>query len=264
MMAELQPIDLERIRGSHGWRRNRLEMFDTQTGRVVVKGQRPSRGMLPRRLFNAGVSLVGLATLKLPLRNGGAQAQRVEVRRLAQLQAAGILVPAVLHVDAEFFVQQHLDGPDLSHELARPGADQLALWQRGLAAVCAVHAANECLSQAFARNFIVTAKGVYAIDLEEDPLEMVNLAQAQARDWLFYLQSTLWLMPAHQAAMLALWQNTLQQESRPQADVLLKIARRLAPLRRLPEQRKPWGRDIVSAQAAAAFLNRWARLQAGA
>jgi hypothetical protein len=256
---ELLPDDLQRIRASEGWRRDRVEVLETSVGPVVVKGQRPPRSVTPRRVFNWAMQATGLSTLKVPLRDGGPVAQQVEVQRLAELRAAGVLVPTLLHVGPDFFVQEYLTGPDLSRELSRGKGDRLDVWQQGLAAVQAVHHRNECLSQAFARNFIVTPQGIAAIDHEENPLEVVSLPQAQARDWLFYLHSTLWLMPESRDAMLAVWRQVVQAENPAMAGFMLKLARRLAPLRRLPRHRKPWGRDIVSAQAAASFLTTWAQ-----
>lgn len=265
MMADLPrqllPDDLQRIRASQGWRRDRVEVLETSAGPVVVKGHRAPRSVTPRRLFNWAMQLAGLSTLKIPLRDGGPLAQQVEVRRLIQLQAAGVRVPTLMHVEPEFFVQEYLTGPDLSRELShsKDADGKLALWQQGLAAVLAVHRRGENLSQAFARNFIVTPQGIAAIDHEEDPLEVVSLAQAQARDWLFYLHSTLWLLPEQRAEMLSIWERIALADSQPVANLMQKLARRLAPLRHLPSQRKPWGRDIVSAQAAASFLYTWSR-----
>lgn len=263
MMADLPrqllADDLQRIRASQGWRRDRVEVLETSAGPVVVKGHRPPRSVTPRRLFNWAMQLAGLATLKVPLRDGGPLAQQVEVRRLIQLQAAGARVPTLMHVEPAFFVQAYLAGPDLSRELSRGASDKLAMWEQGLAAVQAVHRRGECLSQAFARNFIVTPQGIVAIDHEEDPLEVVSLPQAQARDWLFYLHSTLWLLPEHRAQMLSVWERMVNAESGPVAGFMHQLAHRLALLRYLPSQRKPWGRDIVGAQAAASFLYTWSR-----
>jgi hypothetical protein len=256
---ELLPDDLQRIRASEGWRRDRVEVLETSIGPVVVKGQRPPRSVAPRRIFNWAMQATGLSTLKVPLRDGGPTAQQVEVQRLAELRAAGVLVPTLLHVAPDFFVQEYLTGPDLSRELSRATGDKLGVWQRGMTAVQAVHSRNVCLSQAFARNFIVTPQGIAAIDHEENPLEVVSLPQAQARDWLFYLHSTLWLMPESREAMLANWRQVVRAENPATAGFMLTLARRLAPLRHLPSRRKPWGRDIVSAQAAAAFLTLWAQ-----
>jgi hypothetical protein len=254
---ELLPDDLQRIRASEGWRRDRVEVLETSIGPVVVKGQRPPRSVMPRRFFNWAMQATGLSTLKVPLRDGGPLAQQVEVQRLSELQAAGVLVPTLLHVAPDFFVQEYMNGPDLSRELSRGAGDKLDVWQRGVAAVQAVHSRNVCLSQAFARNFIVTPRGIAAIDHEENPLEVVSLPEAQARDWLFYLHSTLWLMPESRDAMLAVWRQVVRGENPAMVGFLVKLARRLAPLRHLPSRRKPWGRDIVSAQAAVAFLILW-------
>ena len=63
----------------------------------------------------------------------------------------------------------------------------LRLWVQGLRAIELVHNQGACLSQAFARNLVRCPDGVLGfIDFEEDPLEVMDLDQAQARDWLMF------------------------------------------------------------------------------
>jgi hypothetical protein len=255
----MTPQDIERIRSSDGWRKHRTEIVETSQGRVVVKGQRPARIVDGHGLLNALASLAGAPLLRAVPAHGGAKGQAVEVRRLAALRDAGIRVPQVLHVDAEFFVMEFLDGPNLAQVLAEQPAKALGLWQQGLELVHGVHARGQYLSQANARNIIVTPQGLAAIDFEDDPLEVLTLEQAQVRNWLMYLQSTVWLMPEAHPRLLSIWELFAPSGSGLQADLLLKTVLQLGWMRHLPHRRRPWGRDIVSAQAAASFLHDWTR-----
>lgn len=248
--------DLARIRASEGWRRHRMEAFDTQDGPVIVKATRPVRPAIAAWALKLLSALARSPELKPVPAPGGAAGQAIEVRRLTELRHAGVRVPAVVHVDAEFFAMERLPGQSLAERLDARPPDARALWEQGLHFLQDVHARGQCLSQASARNLIVTPQGLAAIDFEDDPLAVLTLQEAQVRDWLLYLQSTVWLLPQARGELLAAWERVAP--SGADAQPLLAAVRRMAWMRRLPDRRKPWGRDIVSAQAAAALLHAWA------
>lgn len=254
--------DLQRIRASPGWRRDRTEKFGTAGGDVIVKGQRGWRGGASYRALNGLAKLADSRVLQAVPVHGGARSQAVELRRLAALDAAGIRVPRVLHAEEEFFVMDYFAGRNLAQWLADPapvsGNQALDLWRQGLDAIRDTHARGQYLSQAQARNFIVSDSGLVAIDFEDDPLEVMNLDEAQAHDWLVYLLSTVWLMPEEHPRLLSVWEHYTSAASGLWPELLRKATRRLGWMRHLPDRRRPWGRDIVSAQAAASFLHDWA------
>lgn len=252
--------DLQHIRASTGWRQHRTEVVRLAGDTVVVKGQRPPRAPGGAGVLNVLASLTGLPLVKPAPAPGGAEGQAIEVGRLVALRAAGLLAPQVLHVDPEFFVMEYLPGANMAQAMEDQPAQALLLWQQGLQALLALHAQGQYLSQAFARNFILSPQGVAAIDFEDDPAQAMPLLQAQARDWLLYLQSTVWLLPADARTTAPLaWRDTIAAESPAVAAALRAAVGRLGWMRHLPASRKPWGRDIISAQAAAAFLHDWAR-----
>jgi tRNA A-37 threonylcarbamoyl transferase component Bud32 len=251
--------DLQHIRASTGWRRHRTEVIRLAGGPVVVKGQRPARAPGGAGALSLLASLTGLSLVKPAPAPGGTDGQAIEVGRLTALRAAGLLAPQVLHVAPEFFVMEFLAGPNMAQAMEDQPAQALSLWRQGLQALLALHAQGQYLSQAFARNFILSPQGVAAIDFEDDPAQAMPLLQAQARDWLLYLQSTVWLLPADaREAAQATWQSTIAAESPAVTAALRAAVGRLGWMRHLPASRKPWGRDIISAQAAAAFLYNWA------
>ena len=249
--------DLERIRASAGWRRDRTEAFDTADGPVIVKAQRPARPAIAALALQLLAGLVRSPEIRPVPAPGGAQGQAIELRRLAALGEAGVRVPRVVHVDREFFVMERLAGRSLAQRLDARPADAAALWEQGLRFLRGVHARGQCLSQASARNLIVTPEGLAAIDFEDDPLQVLTLEEAQVRDWLLYLQSTVWMLPQAHEELLATWERVAPAGA--DAAGMLASVRRMGWMRHLPSKRKPWGRDIVSAQAAAALLHAWAR-----
>jgi tRNA A-37 threonylcarbamoyl transferase component Bud32 len=258
----LTESELRRIHTSAGWRRDRVEVFETSLGRVIAKGHRPTRSPAPQRVLAWLARLVRVPFLRAPIVHGGARSQEIEIRRLRALRAAGIPVPKVLHVATDFFVMTWLGGDHLAEVLHRRHPHAFALWRDAAEALVGVHAAGQYLSQCFGRNIIVHAEPdppVIAglIDFEDDPLEIMSLPEAQVHDWLIYLQSTLWDLHAPREQVDAVLDRLMATE-RAEVRALFALAcKRLGWLRILPESRI-FGRDTIAVQAVAAAAHRWA------
>ena len=249
-------VDLAAIRERIVASRYRVAIVDTASaGKVVAKRQRPGRGPWRAHAVNALARLVVPKLLRAVPAPGGARAQAIEVSRLTALAAAGVRVPEVLHVDPGFIVIRHFDGPSLVQAIEAGGSAGLRAWQGGLEALVETHARGGYLSQAFARNFIVTRGGLAMIDFEDDPLEAMTLDEAQARDWLAYLHSTVWLLDRDSAAVRAGFAARLAQERAPVRDLVTAAGRRLAFLRHLPRSRQTWGREVAGLQALARLFH---------
>lgn len=247
---------IARIEASIVWRERRVEIVDTAEGKLLVKGQRPLRGPWAHRALNLFARLAGVPYLKAVPVHGGARSQAIEVRRLQELHAAGVSVPQVHHVGPDYFVMSYLGSNDLARALREQGAQAYGLWLAAMEHLLLVHARGQYLSQCFARNIIVSNRFEGLIDFEDDPLEVMTLEQAQARDWLIYLQSTLWNLALDQERLDAALRSVLERESAPVRAVLRHAAGRLGWLRHLPTNRKIWGKDFVSLQGVAAAMRR--------
>ena len=252
----MSPSSVATIDAATGWRQSRVEIFDLPEGQVLVKGQRAPRSLWPHRVLNWFAKLARVPYIKAVPVHGGARSQDIELRRLAALAAAGVPVPAVRHVAPDYFVMDYLGHKDLAVTLREQGMAAFGLWRAGLEQLLLVHARGQYLSQCFARNMIVSDKFDGLIDFEDDPLEVMTLVQAQARDWLIYLQSTLVNLAAEPSLLDDALCQVLQQESAGVRAVLRHAAGRLAWLRWLPTSRHVWGKDFVSLQAVAAALHR--------
>jgi tRNA A-37 threonylcarbamoyl transferase component Bud32 len=254
----MTPADLQRIRSSPGWRQQRVELFhDTSVGSVIVKGQRAQRSAWRYRLLNGLAWLIQLPLLKAAPAHGGAHAQRIELDRLHRLAAAGVPVPQVLHAEDEFFVQSWLGEARLDQLLKR--GDALLWWQRGMRALVDLHARDQYLSQAFARNFIARGDALAMIDFEDDPLEVMTLEQAQARDWLAYLHASALAFnkrwPAPQAECVALLRTELAHERAPVRQRVSDTARRLRWAQRLPVgDGRGWRRHVAILHVAVGLM----------
>ncbi len=252
----MTPGDLQRLRVSRGWREHRVEVFhDTSVGSVLVKGQRPTRAAWRYQVLNGFARAAGLPLLRAAPAQGGALAQQIEVRRLEELRAAGVRVPEVLHVEADFFVQRWLGETRLDTLLQRADDEALRWWQVGLRVLVDLHARDQYLSQAFARNFIASGDALAMIDFEDDPLQVMTLHQAQARDWLAYLHSSARALGGREfnagQSPAQLLRKELSQEREPVRKLVADTARRLAWALRLPAHRggRGWQRHVSILQS---------------
>lgn len=213
-------------------------------------------------LLARAVQLPALSPVPNP---GGEQAVRTEARRLRELAARGLRVPAVLAELPEGFLMEHLGRPgqhtpSLAEEMNEYTAGDpqrvLDLFCQGLQATARVHAVGTCLSQGFARNLVRCPDGVIGyVDFEDDPQASMPLSQCQLRDILCYVHSSaVYLLEAGQLdAARAPWREWLARRAPHMRGLVADSARRMRWLRRLPQDRR-WGRDLQRARAAWALL----------
>ena len=247
--------DLAAIRRQADARTHRVAVVESSQGRVVVKGQQATRSRWRTRLGNGLAVAAGLPFLRNADSSSPADTQALEVARLRALHAAGVAVPEVLHVEPEYFVMSHLPGRSLIDTMDSAPSAATEWWQRGMKTLLDVHRRGQYLSQAFARNFVVVGESLAMIDFEDDPGRELSLEQAQARDWLAYLHSTAWRLPAGPHERATLLRRWLAEEL-PQVRALVEAAgRKLAWMRHLPSTRRPFGREVVGLQALAALFH---------
>ena len=250
----LSPTSISRIEQSQGWRRHRMEMMELAEGAVVIKGQRQARGPLRFWLMQALSSCSRNPLLKPVPNRGGAIAQQTEVFRLQALQKAGVAVPNLLHVAKDYIVLQRIEGDSLDYCMRSGHYSPVEAFQMGAHALLDLHAKGQYLSQAFARNMLNHQGQVVFIDFEDDPLQVMSLQQAQVRDWLSYVLSSIWGSQASHQELMQVWCAVIQRMPKPLLASIQDAVKSLAWMRHLSQHRKPWGRDMVMVQGAAAFL----------
>jgi tRNA A-37 threonylcarbamoyl transferase component Bud32 len=234
--------------------KSRNLLLETPQGKVMVKGQRSARDPVRFWLLSVvGKFLRGPLIKPVPA-YGGAKAQEIEIRRLGELRVAGIPVPQVLHIAKDYFVMQAIEGRPLDSLVSGADSQAHTVFEQGLEAIARVHAAGQYLSQGFARNILVNSQGLFFIDFEDDPLQVMTLEQAQARDYLVYLLSVVWLNRAMHDQWKTSWQRFKQGMNPRVRDLILNTARGFMWMRHLPNTRRPFGRDILQAQALAEFF----------
>ncbi|KAF1687516.1 serine/threonine protein phosphatase [Pseudoxanthomonas broegbernensis] len=146
-----------------------------------------------RRLSLGSLDLVArkldLPALRPPPHHGGPLAKETERRRIAELDALGVRVPEVLGENGDTLLLGDI-GATLSTRLRAVRGDPQAmdgLVAKTIAAIADAHRRGAYLGQPLPRNITLDAGGAIGfIDFEEDPLEVMPLEQAQARDWLLF------------------------------------------------------------------------------
>jgi len=237
----------------------------TQTGRthklevdgmlVIVKQLEPALKHWGYPVLDTLAAILRQPMLRAVPAPGGTDAQKIEVMRLQSLRDAGASVPDVLHVTPNWFALSFLGAHSLDQMLREHPEVGQRYWENGLNAILALHRLGQTASQCFARNMIWHDGKVSFIDFEDDPTKSMPLASAQARDWVLYLHSTAYILqlaPEHTASILLRY---LRKDDTAVQHQVLRAARTFGWLRILPNKRKPWGRDVVAAQAAADVLH---------
>ncbi|WP_373974336.1 hypothetical protein NT239_11890 [Chitinibacter sp. SCUT-21] len=247
------------------------QALTTRSGRVVVVELDRQRVIVKRQESRArpfGYSALNLAAkiLQQPIlcavpAYGGAKGQATEVRRLRQLKDAAVAVPEVLHTGSDWIAISDAGETSIDYLLTRSTEPQLATWDKALAAILDTHRKGQTLSQAFARNIHLHDGEIIFIDFEDDPLEVLSLAQAQTRDWLLFIHSTVYLMQLELQVLTERFAHFVGQDSTEVQALIKNSGHSLAWLRHLPKQRKPWGRDVISLQGAGALMHAFAQLR---
>lgn len=160
---------------------------------LVIEGQRAwlkQYGQGSRALALGVLNFVArrfqLDALRPPPHRGGDAARDTEARRLAELQAQGVNVPPVIGTGrAALLLADNGRSFNVCLREADP-AGRDVLVAAAMQAIARAHARGAYFGQPLPRNLTWDGENVGFIDFEEDPLEVMELAQAQARDWLMF------------------------------------------------------------------------------
>ncbi|HHA2390995.1 TPA: serine/threonine protein phosphatase, partial [Stenotrophomonas maltophilia] len=160
---------------------------------IVIEGQRAwlkqygkgSRAVA-LGLLNFVARRFHLDALRPPPHRGGDAARETEARRLGELQAQGVNVPDVLGSGHAALVIGD-NGSSFNtclRQADEAGRDRLVM--AAMQAIAEAHARGAYFGQPLPRNLTWDGQKVGFIDFEEDPLEVMDLSEAQARDWLMF------------------------------------------------------------------------------
>lgn len=207
-------------------------------------------------LLNRLTRGVGGGVLQSVPNPGGAAALATEAQRIDALRRLGVRVPEVMARREGWLWLSTLGETTLERAINRSqGDERTAFWQLGLAAIQDVHRKGGYLSQAFARNMILSGNVVGFIDFEEDPGAVMSLVKAQTRDWVLYMHTTAEALLGAQEAPVLL-HRALAGDAEGVETCFAASVSGLRWLRKLPAHRR-WGRDVQRVRAAGQFIERY-------
>lgn len=251
----LNPDQIATIEADLARSRARTRLLDANGTQVIVKQLEAPLKHWGYPVLDALATLLQQPMLRAVPAPGGRAAQQIEVARLRALAAAGVPVPQVLHVTPQWFALSYLGAMSLDQLLRKHPDVGQRYWESGLDAILALHRLGQTASQCFARNMIWHEGKVSFIDFEDDPTKSMPLISAQARDWLLYLHSTAYILKLQPQHIAEIFLRHFRKDNAEVQRQVVKAARTFGWLRILPDQRKPWGRDVVAVQAAAHVLH---------
>lgn len=192
-----------------------------------------------RRLRLAALDAVAcrldLWPLRPPPHHGGTHARQVEARRIAQLDALGVRVPNIIGESSDALLLSDI-GPTLASRMrdcAQEPARLDALTAAAIAAIAAAHRRGAYLGQPWPRNLTLHDGEVGFIDFEEDPLEVMTLEQAQARDWLLFAYGATGFYRDRPDALTRMLRQALREAPHEVITSVGRVGARLQPLTRV-------------------------------
>ncbi len=175
-----------------------------------------------------------------------------EAKRLHYFTQQQIAVPTVIHATDSYLITTDA-GQTLHSVLAYAPLDtKKKLLAQAIDALSEIHSKKLCHGRPSSRDMLIGAGALFFIDLEENPLTVMSLAEAQARDLWLFLNNASRYYPENPELLSELFLRYQSAADPETLDALKKMVRILAPFRRLIERYfSTWiGRDVRCAIAA--------------
>lgn len=173
--------------------------------------------------------------LRPPPHRGGAGSRAVEAKRIRQLRSQQIRVPEILAESNDSLVLSDI-GHTLSSQMRACAEDKArldALVATAARAISQAHSRGAYLGQPWPRNLTLQEGEIGFIDFEEDPLEVMELHHAQARDWLLFVFGTARFYLDRPGALVPIVRQALGSSSGEALASARSVAVKLHPVTRL-------------------------------
>lgn len=207
-------------------------------GQIFWRKQYSSHGRRKRMAVLRWIARkLGANALLAPMPLSPSEACATEQSMIRHLRQLGVKVPEIIEAGDFYVVLSHA-GDIFSGRCRRTKAveDRIELIEKGFDALNDLHQRGGYLSQAFARNLTISDGRVGFIDLEEDPLKVMSLEAAQARDILFFVHSTARFMADAPERYTELLQRTIERvpgNIKQEMANVVRVLKYLVPFARL-------------------------------
>ena len=199
-------------------------------------------------------SLLAMPLFKPTVSSGGAQSLRQEADRLNLMRAKGLAVPEVIMSEDDFLITEDC-GLQLQEWIeALTGIEERQYWlKQAIYLLIQVHEAGFAHGRPMPKDMLIRDDNLTLIDLEDDPLQVMSLAEAQARDvWLFMNAATRLLFEDAErtASVFELYQTAASSETRKALHRLVSFVRPFSRLLSKKTISSYMGRDLRQALLA--------------
>jgi tRNA A-37 threonylcarbamoyl transferase component Bud32 len=229
-------------------RSDRLVPLNNDEQLMWLKKSAPGHAKYRYWLLDTVSSLLKLPLLRAVPKPGGAKSIAIEYKRLKTLAGKGILVPQVMAHDNDWLLLSDI-GVTADSYFRRNSAD-IDKRSEAIVAILSelarLHRKNEYLSQGFARNIIFqdgASKTIGFIDFEDDPLDVLPLELAQARDFLLLAFSTSFYFAGHEQRYRAYINDHLQTYPSPYRHEIMRTIRKFRRIKELLARMRIAGGD---------------------
>ncbi|MFZ1891768.1 MAG: hypothetical protein WAU37_06240 [Formosimonas sp.] len=255
--AHIEFIETQIAEKNTGKKPQRTFVTELDGVKILVKAQEKSKPRWRSWMLQFFAVLFREPLLKPTRVPGAADTQAMELKRLKDLTAVGAPVPKIVHEAKNWFALAYLPGYNLRvFPYKEKNIAPSLYFEKTLAAILDVHQKGQSLSQAFNRNVMWSDERIVFIDFEDEPASYLGMGVAQARDWLYFLFSCVWMQEISTEEVTAMVWKYVQQDAPEVKKALLHTGSTIGWLRHLPKERKPWGRDIMS-------MHRWGEILYG-
>ena len=165
-------------------------MIDGQ--KIWFKQAAPPKARIWHHLQKILAAFIPLPILRSTVSPGGAAALQAEAARMVHFKAQGFHVPSILATNEQMIAMTDL-GPQFREVLDRSDSaeDHLTLLKTAIRTMARLHQAGLAHGRPYMRDMTWDGERLGFLDLEEDPLQVMPLPVAQARDvWIFLSASS--------------------------------------------------------------------------
>ena len=196
-----------------------------------------------------------------PVVANGPESLANEALRLKLFASHGLLVPEVLGVTSEFIITNNV-GIELQKYVKHltDHAEKQRLLLLAAQALNNLHRAGLCHGRPLLRDMTYHNDQIYFIDLEENPLDVMSLSEAQARDIWLFLYGTVRYQDLFPSLLRDLYQICILNSSSCTVAALKQMVGLLRPIRAIYEHtlyKIIQGRDVryaIQANKALEFI----------
>jgi len=233
-------------------------------GRTLwIKQTVPPKARIWHTVQKLVAAAFGLPILRATVSEGGSHSLKMEADRLAQFKQLGFHVPDVIAVYDDIMVMTDA-GPQLRARLDQTTDSETRITdlKAAINALAALHKAGLAHGRPYMRDMTWDGKNIGFLDLEENPVLVMPLATAQARDlWIFLSAASRYArrpgnkMHYEDALILDLF-NEYKKSADPKIlEELKEFVLFMRPLRKLLDRKLLWKKIGTDARQSV-FVNR--------